>query len=87
MHVLPIVVPLRPVRKGRLVLLVRRVPRRVRLDQAALAGRAVLVVLAVFRAPAARPVLVDRVAVLEVLLVRVALVAPPVVLVAPPVLV
>ena len=84
--VLPTVVPPRPVPTGQLLVLpARKAPLRGRLDRVGLVARAEPDVRADFRAPVARPAPVDRVVVLVVRPVRVALVAPPVVLAAPPV--
>jgi hypothetical protein len=84
-RVLPTVVPRRPGPRVRLVLPARKAPRRVHQDLAGLVARVEPDVRADFRAPAARPAPVDRVVVLVVRPVRVALAARPVALAAPPV--
>lgn len=83
-RVLPTVVPPRPGPREQLALLVRKAPRHVRPDLVGRVARAEPDDRVDFRAPVARPAPVDRVVVLVVRPVRVALVVRPVVLAAPP---
>lgn len=83
-RVLLTVVPRRPDPRVRLVLPARKAHQRVHPDLVGLVARVEPDVRADFRVPAARPAPVDLVVVLVVRPVRVALVARPVALAAPP---